>query len=171
MKVLCLHGYDGTPDSEKIEAIRQALDLEVIAPELSACFHCDLAMLRHIILIKKPDYIFGVSRGGALAVALSNEPGVKKICVLNAPMSNAYITVSPKFPPHAFIDITEYALKTNNALIISCMADAVVDSKSSNVLYQLCGDDNRIESVKGGHNMTLENFNKIVIPLLRGWFI
>ena len=92
MKILFLHGREGTPEGSKVTHLRK-LGYKIVAPSLPAD-DWELSKLRalHVLEAFEPHVIVGSSRGGALAASL--ETGVRKILI--APAYNMFGVENPK---------------------------------------------------------------------------
>ena len=82
MKILFLHGREGTPEGSKVTHLRN-LGYKVIAPSLPPD-DWELSKLRanHCLEAFEPDVIVGSSRGGALAASLKTN--IRKVLIAPA---------------------------------------------------------------------------------------
>ena len=133
LKVLFLHGKEGTPEGSKPAAMR-ANGHWVIAPVLPKDdWALSLRRAYNCLDAFKPDVIVGSSRGGAVACAL--EAIVPKVLI--APAYNSFRVKNP------VVDET--------TTILHCPEDDLVPYKDSCILEEAydckliaCGDDHRM---------------------------
>jgi hypothetical protein len=118
VKVLFLHGMEGTPEGTKPTFLKRA-GFRVIAPALPKDdFKLSLARAKDTFENFKPDIVVGSSRGGALAAALDTEEVPK---ILIAPAWKKFGVKNP--------------LVNKDTVILHCAADDLVPYDDS---VELC---------------------------------
>lgn len=141
MKILFLHGKEGTPEGSKVTHLRN-LGYKIIAPSLPSD-DWELSRLRalHCLDAFEPDVIVGSSRGGAIATSL--ETNVRKILIA---------------PAYKMFDV-EQPLVDNTTTVLHSTADDIVPLKHSfeltkcGITLMVCGTCHRMKDPEALTNL------------------
>ena len=150
IKVLFLHGMEGTPEGTKPTFLRER-GLRVIAPSLPKDnFELSLARATAAFRAFEPDYVVGSSRGGAIAAALHTGKTPK---ILIAPAVTKFCVTTPN-------------ITAKKTIILHCKEDDIVDYEDSVELAQNHGCT--LIPIGTNHRMsdpeTLEAIYNIIVP-------
>lgn len=160
MKILYLHGYQGSPNWDRIEWMK-SLGHEVIAPQIDYDNEQDFFIN---LLNKDFDFIVGNSLGGFVAFYISLYKGKPSICI-NPPL---YMDLKIKMNlPIAY----EIKGSQNISVIIGNDDDVVNPIKTFNWLTEN-KPSTSIKMIDGmGHRFGIEPFIEFTKPILDRFYI
>jgi predicted esterase YcpF (UPF0227 family) len=172
MTVLYLHGFDGSPNQEKIEILERELGAKVIAPQLSnrpLKMDQNLAIANKLASENNVDLIFGTSLGGFTALAVDSVNCAKVVHNPCMEPSEILPALDAKITPEtiAFLKDMEKKIPVvddiNSARGIFSEDDELFSyMKEWNDIYS-----HRGISIPGAHRISAEELEKYVVPVMK----
>ena len=161
MKILHLHGYKGSPNTNIINYLRK-LGFEVEGPAFDYDNEPDLFM---DIINKDFDFIIGNSLGGYIAYHVSKYKGVPAICI-NPPLYMD-LALDIKLP----LDMTNKIQNFNIDVVVG-MEDDVVNPLKVITWLMENHESSNLHMINGmGHNYGVDKFKEFAECVVAKWLL